>query len=119
MESQPKDQRRQINYGFTDAINYNYYVAMGHKNYYQNSSPNPNDLNQILPGSNKDNNNYNNYYITFTKRRTRSTQTTTSTTTTSTNPPMISEEYEIITTEIPTTTITPQVLWWSRFNYVD
>jgi hypothetical protein len=32
--------------------------------------------------------------------------------------PLTLEEYEL-TTEIPTTTITPQVLWWSRFNYLD
>jgi hypothetical protein len=88
---------------------------MGHKNYYQNSFPNSNEYNPNVTDNSK---NHNNFYITFTKRRTRLTQTTTSTTTTTSTAPLTLEEYEI-TTEIPTTTITPQVLWWSRFNYLD
>lgn len=111
-------EQRQINYGYTDAVNYNYYYAMGHKNPYKNNEPNSENLNpNIIP-----NNNFNNYYITFTKQQLSSTPqtTTTSTTTTTIKTPLAKDSDHINeTTQVIKTTITPQVLWWSRFNYLD
>ena len=116
LQKQQHQQRRQISYD----ENYNYYLAMGYKNLYQKNPPPAMNMNNNNPSLAQSNNQHvlNNYYFTFTKRRITTTKTTTTTTTTTT-PSTVNNDYELLTTDIPTTIITPQVMWWSRFNYIN